>query len=181
MFKAHSDKGRLCLSVPWAVLALAPSGSSRPFSAPTCSPGRTHPPLPLARGTSGPLREWATAYAAISVRSAAGAEVIVSPIGAALAVGDDFGAIYPTAQVQLGIARRRFRISSVVRVIRIAGADGSGTYWSQWIPVRIGYALGSWRRIDFDVRYSPRNEPLSPKLRVAGYTEVPYLAVCDLP
>ena len=97
----------------------------------------------LARGTSGPLREWATAYVAISVRSAMGAEVIVSPIGAALAVGDDFGAIYPTAQVQLGIARRRFRISSVVRVIRVAGGDGSGTYWSQWIPVRIGYAFGS--------------------------------------
>jgi len=97
----------------------------------------------LARGTSGALREWATAYVAISVRSSAGAEVIVSPIGVALAVGDDFGAIYPTAQVQLGIARSRLRISSVVRVIRIARGDGGGAYWSQWIPVRIGCAFGS--------------------------------------
>jgi len=96
----------------------------------------------LARGTSGLLREWATAYMAISVRSDTGAEVIVSPIGAALAVGDDFGAIYPTAQVQLGLAKSRLRISSVVRAIRIAGGNRSGTYWSQWIPLRIGYALG---------------------------------------
>lgn len=96
----------------------------------------------LARGTTGELREWATAYLAVGLRSTAGVEAILNPIGLAVVVGNDFGTVYPSAQGQLGIARRRLRLGSIVRVIRIAGGHGTGLYRWQWIPLRIGYAWG---------------------------------------
>lgn len=96
----------------------------------------------IARGTSGRLREWATAYPVLSLRTTSGFEVELSPIGAALAIGDDFGAIYPSGQALVGLARGRLQLGSIVRVIRIAGGHGTGIGWWQWIPVRIGFTLG---------------------------------------
>lgn len=88
------------------------------------------------------IRNWGSAYATIGFRTRHGIEANVSPIGAAAIVGDDFGTVYPSAQAHLGLVRDRLRIGSVLRVIRIAGGNGSGTYWTQWVPLRIGVALG---------------------------------------
>jgi len=72
------------------------------------------------------------------------------------------------------------------------GASGADTVGSGAGTVTVLYGAdsgtarlrpwgGGYARIDFDVWYSPTYVPVSPKFRVAGYTEVPYLAACDLP
>jgi hypothetical protein len=91
----------------------------------------------LRRGQSGRLKEWATTYATVSFSPAAMIDLVASPIGAALALGDDFSSVYPSAQfgVQVG---ERWVFGTDLRVIRIAGPAGSGLYWVQWIPARVG-------------------------------------------
>lgn len=106
---------------------LGPSLSVGPFEGVT-----------VRRGQSGELREWATAYATVSVAPAPAFEVVLHPIGAALALGDDFSSVYPTAQLGVQLGGRRWLVGSDLRVIRIAGASGSGHLWVQWIPVRVG-------------------------------------------
>jgi hypothetical protein len=86
-------------------------------------------------------RNWATAYATFGYRTG-GFQLLVSPIGAALAVGNDFVAVYPSGQAGIELARRRFRFGSFVRIIRIPEAgDEEPTYWTEWLPVRLGYTL----------------------------------------
>ncbi|HET9274546.1 MAG TPA: hypothetical protein VFN96_00600 [Gemmatimonadales bacterium] len=92
----------------------------------------------LDRGDSGRLREWATLYGTVSAELAPRFEVVLSPIGAALALGDDFSSVYPSAQVGLQVSSGRWIGGSDIRVIRIAGPSGSGIYWVQWIPLRVG-------------------------------------------
>jgi hypothetical protein len=89
------------------------------------------------------LRSWATGYLAIGYRAANGFEAVVSPIGVAVLSGSDFAAAYPSGQLLLGLGTGRLRIGSVLRVVRIAGGNGSGDYRTEWIPIRVGITLGS--------------------------------------
>ena len=92
----------------------------------------------LRRGQSGELKEWATTYATVSFVPGDRLELILSPIGAALALGDDFGSVYPSAQLGAQTGGRRWLLGTDLRVMRIAGPNGTGDYWLQWVPVRIG-------------------------------------------
>jgi GNAT superfamily N-acetyltransferase len=89
----------------------------------------------------GRLREWATGYPVLGLRVSRNLEVALSPIGAALLGGDDFGAVYPSAQGGMVLGLGSIRLGSWVRVVRIAGGDGTGSYRVVWTPIRLGYAL----------------------------------------
>jgi hypothetical protein len=65
-------------------------------------------------------------------------ELILSPIGAALALGDDFSSVYPSAQFGGQTGGQRWVLGTDLRVMRIAGPNGTGHYWIQWVPVRVG-------------------------------------------
>ncbi|HET9515960.1 MAG TPA: hypothetical protein VFO95_18650, partial [Gemmatimonadales bacterium] len=95
----------------------------------------------LRRGEFGRLREWATAYPVLGVRVAPNLEAALSPIGAALLGGDDFGAVYPSAQGGVVLGLGSVRVGSWIRVVRIAGGEGTGIYRVVWTPVRLGYAM----------------------------------------
>jgi hypothetical protein len=97
----------------------------------------------IAQGGSGQFREWLGAYALLRYGPDQGIQAAVSPVGAALIVGDDFAAVYPSAQAGLEFARGRLNAGSWVRLIRIAGGGGSGLYRVRWSPVQLGYAF-SW-------------------------------------
>jgi hypothetical protein len=92
----------------------------------------------LRRGESGELKEWATTYATVSFAPHEQVELILSPIGAALALGDDFSSVYPSAQFGGQTGGRRWVLGTDLRVMRIAGPNGTGHYWIQWVPVRVG-------------------------------------------
>ena len=91
---------------------------------------------------SAELRSWANVQSLLAYRFPNGIEAFVSPVGAALVVGDDFGAVYPSAQIGVEFGGLRTRFGSILRIIRIAGPDGTGDYWTQWIPIRIAYSIG---------------------------------------
>jgi GNAT superfamily N-acetyltransferase len=95
----------------------------------------------LRRGEFGRLREWATAYPVLGFGVSQNLEVALSPIGAALLGGDDFGAVYPSAQAGVVLGLGAIRVGSWVRVVRIAGGNGTGIYRVVWTPIRLGYAL----------------------------------------
>lgn len=95
----------------------------------------------LRRGEFGRLREWATAYPVLGFGVAPNLEVALSPIGAALLGGDDFGAVYPSAQGGVVLGLGTIRVGSWVRVVRIAGGNGTGIYRVVWTPIRLGYAM----------------------------------------
>ena len=95
----------------------------------------------LRRGGFGQLREWATAYPVLGLRVSPNLEFLLSPIGAALLGGDDFGAVYPSAQGGVVLGMGSVRAGSWVRVVRIAGGSGTGIYRLVWTPIRLGYAL----------------------------------------
>ena len=95
----------------------------------------------LRRGEFGRLREWATAYPVLGVRVAPNLELSLSPIGAALLGGDDFGAVYPSAQGGVVLGLGSIRVGSWIRVVRIAGGEGTGIYRVVWTPIRLGYAM----------------------------------------
>ena len=95
----------------------------------------------LRRGEFGRLREWATAYPVLGVRVGPNLEVALSPIGAALLGGDDFGAVYPSAQGGVVLGLGSIRVGSWIRVVRVAGGEGTGIYRVVWTPVRLGYAM----------------------------------------
>lgn len=97
----------------------------------------------LSEESSEELRSWATGYLAIGYRASNGFEAVVSPIGVAVVSGGDFAAAYPSGQLLLGVATGRLRLGSVLRVVRIAGANGGGDYRTEWIPLRVGITLGS--------------------------------------
>lgn len=81
-------------------------------------------------------------YATLGLRVTPSIEALISPIGVAVVTGDDFAAAYPSAQAALAVAAGRLRLGSGIRVVRIAGGSGTGDYWWQWIPLRIGVPLG---------------------------------------
>ena len=81
-------------------------------------------------------------YVTLGLRLAPTVEALVSPIGAAVVTGDDFAAVYPSAQGVLAVAAGPVRLGSGIRVVRIAAGSGRGDYWWQWIPLRIGVPLG---------------------------------------
>jgi hypothetical protein len=89
----------------------------------------------------GRLREWATGYPVLGLRVTPKLEVAISPIGAALLGGDDFGAVYPSAQGGVVLGLGSIRVGSWVRVVRIAGGNGTGAYRVVWTPIRAGYAI----------------------------------------
>ncbi len=97
----------------------------------------------VSKDISDDIRNWGSAYATIGFRTRHGIEADLSPIGVAAIIGNDFGTVYPSGQAYLGIVRGKLRAGSVLRVIRIAGGNGSGDYWTQWVPLRIGLTLGS--------------------------------------
>lgn len=84
---------------------------------------------------------WATGYLNLGVRARSGVEVSLSPVGAVVVIGDDFGVVYPSAQAQFSAPFGRFRVGTIVRTIRVAGANGSADWWTQWIPLRLGFTL----------------------------------------
>lgn len=86
------------------------------------------------------LREAGTAYLAIVLAPAERLRVVLQPIGAAVVTGDDFGAAYPSAQGGVEWRWGRFVAGTDLRVIRVAGPNGSGDYRLHWIPLRIGRA-----------------------------------------
>jgi hypothetical protein len=84
---------------------------------------------------------WATGYLNLAVRTPCGVELSLSPVGAIVVIGDDFGVVYPSAQAQLSARLGRFRLGTIVRTIRVAGANDSAEWWTQWIPLRLGFTL----------------------------------------
>jgi hypothetical protein len=87
------------------------------------------------------VRSWAGAWAVLGYRVKNGIRIHVAPVGAALAVGNDFSAVYPSGQAGLDIGPGRIRVGSALRVIRVAGPNGTGTWWTQWVPVRLSYVF----------------------------------------
>ena len=94
----------------------------------------------LADADTGNLDEWATLHAVVGFGAAGGIRATLGP-GVALAIGDDFGALYPSGQADVEWAHGRLRLGTIVRVMRIAGSYGTGDYWVRWIPVRLGIAF----------------------------------------
>ena len=87
------------------------------------------------------LDTWATSYLLLGVRVAPRFGFLVNPIGLALVAGNDFAVVYPSAGMGIQFLARRWRFSSDLRVIRIAGPNGTGEYWVQWRPFRLSLAL----------------------------------------
>jgi len=94
----------------------------------------------LAEAETGNLDEWATAHVLAGYRWNNGLQLAAGP-GVALALGDDFGALYPSGEVSIEAASGRLRLGTVVTAMRIAGSYGTGDYWVRWIPVRVGIAF----------------------------------------
>ena len=84
---------------------------------------------------------YATGYVAVRWTPDANWQAVISPIGFAGIVGNDFGTVYPSARVGLSIFWSRLGVGSELRVVRIAGGNGSGDYWVQWSPVRLALRL----------------------------------------
>jgi hypothetical protein len=99
----------------------------------------------LNESTSGDLQEVLNGFLTFGYRFTPAAELVISPIGASLGTGDDYAAIYPSAQAGLQVKVGRAWIGSDIRVIRIAEGNNQGTYWTQWIPLRVGLTLGKGR------------------------------------
>jgi hypothetical protein len=87
------------------------------------------------------IRDWGAAYPVFAVRVSPALRVLLSPIGGAISLGNDFGTVYPSAQGGLELTTGPVRVGSLVRVIRVAGGHGSGTYLTRWIPVRAAFAF----------------------------------------
>jgi len=87
------------------------------------------------------IRAWASAHATLGLGSSEGLRFLLSPIGASVIVGNDFGAVYPSGEAGIELARGRLRLGTLMRMIRIAGANGTGNYWTRWVPLRVGYGF----------------------------------------
>jgi hypothetical protein len=88
------------------------------------------------------IRAWASVNPVLGYRFSNGAEFFISPIGASAIIGNDFGAIYPSGQAGAEFGVGPLRFASLIRTIRIAGGNGTGTYWTQWLPLRVGIPFG---------------------------------------
>ncbi|MDX2122636.1 MAG: hypothetical protein SF070_16455 [Gemmatimonadota bacterium] len=58
-----------------------------------------------------------------------------------LAIGDDVGSVYPSAQGGLERVRGRLRRGTALRGVRIATGNGGGSSRVQWVPLRRGCTL----------------------------------------
>ena len=87
------------------------------------------------------LDTYATGYLALRWTPDAAWQVVLSPIGFAVVVGNDFGTAYPSARLGMSRFLGHWGIGTEVRVVRIAGGGGSGDYWIQWAPVRLAVRL----------------------------------------
>jgi hypothetical protein len=99
----------------------------------------------LNESTVGDLQEILNGFLTFGYRFSPSAELVVSPIGASLGTGDDYAAVYPSAQAGLQVKVGGAWIGSDIRVIRIAMGNNQGRYWTQWIPLRVGLTLGRGR------------------------------------
>ena len=95
-----------------------------------------------SRQDSGDLKVWASAYLSVTGAIGSRLKLVVAPLGAAAVVGNDFAVIYPAGQLGIDYRVDRLLVGSDLRVTRIAGSNGSGDYWVQWIPLRVGITLG---------------------------------------
>lgn len=86
------------------------------------------------------VRSWATAYPVLSL-SGARARLLFSPLGVALAKGNDFTAIYPSAQTVVELRNGRAAAGTGLRIIRVAGPNGSADWWTEWLLLRVGFSL----------------------------------------
>ena len=86
------------------------------------------------------VRTWAAAGPVLSY-SANPWRLMASPIGAALAVGDDFGTVYPAGHAGVEYALGRVRLATLIRVVRAAGPYNTGVYWTTWAPLRVALRL----------------------------------------
>ncbi len=80
-------------------------------------------------------------YAVVSWRPTSSLQVSLGPIGLAGVIGNDFGAIYPSARLGVGHFWERVGIGTEFRLVRIAGGFGTGNYWVHWSPVRLSLRL----------------------------------------
>ena len=96
----------------------------------------------LHRPSTDPLTELLTAYAVISWRWRQRAALVLAPVGLTLGAGSDSGELWPTGRLGLEYRLGRALVGSDLLVIRILGSSGTGQYWTQWIPLRVGIDLG---------------------------------------
>lgn len=111
---------------------------SRVAIGPSITAGRSETVTISRSSEFGNLRTWATAYLTILVAPTPRLRVVLQPIGVAVTGGDDFAAAYPSAQGGLEWRSNRLLVGTDVRVLRIAGGNGTGHYWAAWIPLRVG-------------------------------------------
>lgn len=68
-------------------------------------------------------------------------QVMLSPIGFAGAAGNDFGTVYPSARLGISHFFSRLGAGTELRVVRLAGGNGTGEYWIEWSPLRVSIRL----------------------------------------
>jgi hypothetical protein len=96
----------------------------------------------LTESNAGDLREFANGFLTFGYRFTPKAELVLSPIGASAANGNDYATVYPSAQAGLQVQLGGGWVGSDIRVIRIAQGNNQGRYWTQWVPLRVGFVLG---------------------------------------
>ena len=112
---------------------------TRTFVGPALTAGPFHG-VAIDDAAGADLREVATLHLAFVVAPTERLRVVLQPVGVALATGNDFGAAYPSAQGGMEWRLGRFVAGTDLRVIRVAGPNGSGDYRIHWIPLRVGRA-----------------------------------------
>ena len=80
-------------------------------------------------------------YGVVTWRPDNRVQVSLGPIGLATVLGNDFAAIYPSARLGLGYFPGKFGVGTELRLVRIAGGNGTGNYWLHWSPVRVSLRL----------------------------------------
>lgn len=80
-------------------------------------------------------------YAVVSWRPDPSWQVSLSPAGLAAVAGNDFTAVYPSGRLGIGHFWGQFGVGTEFRVVRIAGANGTGEYWMHWAPVRVSMRI----------------------------------------
>lgn len=74
---------------------------------------------------------------AVACRFAGPVGVELCPLRAALIVGNDWGSVYPGAHLKVFAAWSGVRVSSQLKLVRIAGGDGTGYYVTTWVPLLV--------------------------------------------
>jgi hypothetical protein len=74
---------------------------------------------------------------ALACRFAGPVGVELCPLRAALVVGNDWSSVYPGAHFKVFAAWSGVRVSSQLKLVRIAGGDGTGYYVTTWVPLLV--------------------------------------------